>query len=299
VITALQNETLLRQFCFGDRPEEVTTYQAGIVVLETTSNQIPTFNKRGMLFEKGTSEQPAAGFAARIHDNVVVCPQGQALIVLGLGSMSIIGNTLTSQGIGQQPPVGLGLNILGRCVAIANSGLMPLGSGFVSVDSKQGFANRISYNSSTYATKLSQIPDGRVVFHSNQVTLRVAKRTEPLVYNAVAIISFDDISLQDNQILSEIAGQGTLTLDNNSYTVPPLLIDVFTLAPTVRASGNRFTELPLGALFSYFSVGVLNSATGNQATHCLLIQGGQVINSPNQILIDTFCPNLQFISNPG
>lgn len=299
VITAPQHETWLRQFCFGDRPEEVTTYQAGIVVLETTSNQIPTFNKRGMLFEKGTSEQPAAGFAARIHDNVVVCPQGQALIVLGLGSMSIIGNTLTSQGIGQQPPVGLGLNILGRCVAIANSGLMPLGSGFVSVDSKQGFANRISYNSSTYATKLSQIPDGRVVFHSNQVTLRVAKRTEPLVYNAVAIISFDDISLQDNQILSEIAGQGTLTLDNNSYTVPPLLIDVFTLAPTVRASGNRFTELPLGALFSYFSVGVLNSATGNQATHCLLIQGGQVINSPNQILIDTFCPNLQFISNPG
>jgi hypothetical protein len=33
VITAPQHETWLRQFCFGDRPEEVTTYQAGIVVL--------------------------------------------------------------------------------------------------------------------------------------------------------------------------------------------------------------------------------------------------------------------------
>lgn len=297
VITAPKNETCLRQFCFGDRPEEVTTYQAGIVVLETTSNQIPTFNKRGMLSQNAALEQQLGEFAARIHDNVVVCPQGQALIVLGLGSMSIIGNTLTSQGIRQQPsPL---FNTLGRCVAIGNSGQMPLGSGFASFGLKSTSDIKRNYHPSTYATKLSQSPDGREVFHSNQVTLRVAKPTEPLVYNAVAIISFDDISLQDNQILSEIAGQGTLTLDNHSYTVPPLLIDVFTLAPTVRASGNRFTELPLGALFSYFSVGVLNSATGNQATHCLLIQGGQVINSPNQILIDTFCPNLQFISNQG
>jgi hypothetical protein len=296
----IANNTILDNGYIGEQAErdnDLVTYQAGIVVLGATSNQSPPSAKKAMSFENAALEQQLGEFAVRIHDNVVICPQGQALIVLGLGSMSIIGNTLTSQGIRQQPsPL---FNTLGRCVAIGNSGQMPLGSGFASFGLKSTFDIKRNYHPSTYATKLSQSPDGRVVFHSNQVTLRVAKPTEPLVYNAVAIISFDDISLQDNQVSSEISGQGTLTLDKNSYTVPPLLIDVFTLAPTVRASGNRFTELPLGALFSYGALGWLNSATGNQTTHCLLIQGGQVINTPNQILIDTFCPNLQFISNPG
>jgi hypothetical protein len=302
VITALQNETLLRQFCFGINPDPSgpVTYQAGIVILGATSNQIPTPDKKAMLTEKVASEQQPAAFAVRIQDNVVVCPQGQALILLGLGSMSIIGNTLTSQGIGQQPLKEL--NIGGRCVAILNLGQiqMPLGNEFASVSlSNASFrTNFVEFSPPNYDIKLSEVPDGRVMFHSNQVTLRVAQRIEPLVYNAVAITSLDDISLQDNQILSEIAGQGTLIPPNsNAVSVPPLLMDVLTLAPTVRASGNRFTELPLGALFSYLSWGwYLNSATGNQATHCLLILGGQVINTPNQNFL---CSSLQKLYSIG
>ncbi len=297
ITTPRQNETLLLHFCFGDKPEplnEVTTYQAGIVVLGATSTLWKSDNKLNWeQFEQqmGLKQQPAA-LAASIHDNVVVCPQGQALILLGSGGMSISGNTLTSQSLGQQPPVGLGLNILGRCVAIGNSGVMSLGSGFATVNLAYGFANRVNYNPSIYATQLSQFTDGRVMFHDNQVTLRAAKPTEPLVSNAVALISFDDISLQDNQILSEIAGKGTFMLPNGSFVIiPALLIDVFTFAPTIRASGNRFSELPLGALLSYGSWGWANSATGNQANHCLFIQGLDVINMPNQIWIKTFCPN--------
>jgi hypothetical protein len=114
------------------------------------------------------------------------------------------------------------------------------------------------------------LPDGRVLFHGNQVT-------NP---GAVVLFSFDDVSLQDNQVVAELA-RGTV------------FFNAAAVAPSVRVSGNRFAEVPQ-AFYSCVSWAQKNNTTGNQATHCILALGTDVIEDHNQMLIITaLCANLK------
>jgi hypothetical protein len=90
-----------------------------------------------------------------------------------------------------------------------------------------------------------------------------------------------DVSVQENQVTAEVPGG--------------LLADVVAAAPTVRASGNRFTELPFRAAFSYFSSGQrFNLATGNQGTHCIAPFGGGVIDQNNQeLIVSSLCTSVK------
>jgi hypothetical protein len=65
------------------------------------------------------------------------------------------------------------------------------------------------------------------------------------------------------------------------------------LAPTVRASGNRFTELPGQALFSYMAMADIGSTVGNQTTHCPFTWANNVVHSKNQPLISEPCAQLE------
>jgi hypothetical protein len=137
------------------------------------------------------------------------------------------------------------------------------------------------------------LPDGRVLFHGNQVTLEAAGiAPEPdfmiravanfprLNPGAVVLFSFDDVSLQDNQVVAEIAGGA-------------VFFNAAAVAPTVRVSGNRFSEVPL-AFFSCVSWGQKNNTIDNQATHCIMARGTDVIEEQNQILIITaLCADLK------
>src|SRR5215211_7690758 len=304
VIRARQNEVLLHEFCSG---EQQSGFQGGIVglfVTDVSPDEIRDRSPEGRrLFRTGAP-------AARIHDNIVVTPQGHALMLIVAGPVSVADNSFTSRGIGRQPeflgrlqegagqlaPVLQG----GACVFVYNVGRAPLLPGAFSrlgsatnVHAERMFRPTEGTLGLAAAVSDRLLPDGRVLFHGNQVTLEAANiAPEPdftiravagvprLNPGAVVLFSFDDVSLQDNQVIAEIAGG-------------VVFFNAAAVAPTVRASGNRFSEVPL-AFYSCVSWGQKNNTTGNQATHCILALGTDVLEEHNQILfITALCADLE------
>jgi hypothetical protein len=267
VVTAPNNEALITRFCFG-AAAATTAFQAGIAALLVVGGDV-------------TLGQPASFRAsvpaAQIHDNVVVCPRGQALLLHGLGPMSVADNHLTSQGDRDQPAEA---GQIGRCVQINNLGRDRALSQTL---------NRFGVSAAVYASRAGAfvqaaaapraVPDGRVLFHGNQVTLEVLDQLAERLPSSVFIQSLDDISLQDNQLLVETPG-GAVS------------VNAAAMAPTVRATANRFSELPGRAAFSYIAQGTLDIASENQATHCIIVTGTQVINQNNQVLFPANCDAL-------
>ncbi|MFB2976710.1 DUF6519 domain-containing protein [Microseira sp. BLCC-F43] len=258
-IFAPQNEAGLLRFCFGT---PTTFYQAGIVALNVIGGNLEAPNKRSF---------PRTGTpAASIQNNAVVCPKGHALIVTAIGPVLVSGNTLSSHGVYTQPNSIPPWDTLGRCVFISNLGLMPELYSPIPGD----FIATNIHLERPFVTATTQrvLPDGRVQFHSNQVTLQITGKRDTQLDAPIAIVSLDDISFQDNQILTE-------NISGVSF------FGVVTLAPTIRASGNRFTELRGKTTFSYFSSAqFLNLTTDNQSTHCILTSAnpGQKIETNNQ-----------------
>jgi len=266
-------------------------FQAGIAALYVLG--LDTTGTQGNLTSPLAQKLGATIPAAFIHDNVVICPQGHALIAIGLGAMSIADNTLMSRGIRRQPdlpilPPGQAASInalikLTSCVLIYNLGQprerVPGFGTSVNTHFETAPFNTTAVNATGFIAPL-QLPDGRVLFNDNQVTLQdFDVRGRRLLSIPVAILSGDDVSMQDNQIDTEIP---QVVLD----------IDTVVIGTTVRVSDNRTTEVPGQVRLSCLSKGQRNITTGNQTTHCLLAQGGEVVNTQNQQLITKLCEQL-------
>ncbi len=277
---APQNETWLLTFCATASNALPDAYQAGVAALYVVGGQIsdPTLSSAGITYQ-------TAGPAALIHDNVIVCPRGQSVIVAGVGPISVSGNTLTSQGARVQPQVNQTdvfsqLAALGPGVFIYNLGRTPgLGQAAAGISSTGTLNFNATARLRAAVSNRTQFPDGRTLFHGNQVTLEILQNAPRFVPSCAALVSFDDVSIQDNQILTQIIGGAVFA-------------SVAALGITVRAGDNRIHELPNQALASYLSQAVLNSATGNQTTHCIVVRGAQVINDNNQEAITTLCESL-------
>lgn len=257
------------------------TYQAGIVahfVLEG-GGSLP--GKLGAAAQVGAAVTGMP--AARIQDNVVVCPKGQALIVGALGPVSVIGNSLTSLDVQPQPR--LPQADYGSAVFIWNLGTAPgmPTAGFATGLSATVHTNTVSGLKAgalvAGAVKHQPVPDGRVLFHGNQVTLYVPAATKPTlgaaqaiqIFAAVTVFSSDDVAIQENQFEFQVPG-------GQAYGVT-------TMAHSVRLSDNRIAELPGRVLLSYMGLAGWHIATGNQATHCLVAGGTNVIEDENHIMI--------------
>ena len=289
-IVAPQNEILLQKLCVD---VSGAGFQAGIAAIYAIG--LNTLNSPGGVVAEGRSRFGETIPAAVIHDNVVICPQGHSLIAIGLGPMSIADNTLISRGVRRQPDLP-NLPILGQAPAVLINALIQLTSSVMIYDLGRPrdavpslnpavgthFTTDFTtttFRASTFAQQLL-LPDGRVAFDGNQVTLQdfdVRARILPSV--PVLILSFDDVSLHHNQINTEIPQA-------------LVLIDALVGGTTLRASDNRLTELPRGALLSCYSFGQLNITSENQTTHCIVARGGQVIRTDNQQLIPTLCERL-------
>jgi hypothetical protein len=218
-------------------------------------------------------------------------------VVVAAGSVLVDGNSFTSLGATRPrnlPENGEGEEHLlrrmlrsGACVVVYNVGRTPLitdanpSPGLLDAHLHLEYASEALWgDDDPPKTSRPPLPDGRVLFHGNQVTLR-AERPPPefplpnipsFRAGAVALFSSDDVSLQDNQVLTEIA-RGKV------------FANVVALAPTVRASGNRFTELPTHARLSYLSMGRMGSTTDNQGTHPFLTLATERVHANNQSLI--------------
>ncbi|GGX79731.1 hypothetical protein GCM10007160_03900 [Litchfieldella qijiaojingensis] len=207
--------------------------------------------------------------AARIHDNIVSQPLGQALALGGLGPMSVQGNQLTSQALVPRSGdpsfwattvliVNYGLSnefylqtmlFRGATADPVDAGDLPSGGdGFIPAPTRglddQGIGRYLA--------------NGNVLFADNQLFLDLSEVDVDFAISQAAIVSLDDVAVQNNQF-------------DCDFRVDILFTNLLTVGMTVRVQDNRFKETLMIALFSSVALGlVFNNTSDNQATHCFL-----------------------------
>ena len=213
--------------------------------------------------------------AAKIHNNIVSHPAGRALTINALGPVVVSDNQLTSRGVvkGQASAIASTVAILN--LGISNEFYLQIASftqmakGQVNVGAA---TNGVGIVTDTHASFVREglddfkigryLANGNVQFVNNQVVLDELDSLRKLALSAVTILSLDDIAFQSNQC---------------DYSLGPLqdflIFPNFIFAPSVRVSDNRFKESLLGGFISALSIGILNTTTDNQSTHCLLAVG--------------------------
>jgi hypothetical protein len=123
------------------------------------------------------------------------------------------------------------------------------------------------------ALKFLYLPSGNVMYTGNQTTLDLQDEVINLAFSAQAIVSLDDVAYNSNQ--SEVRSLFDI-----------LLTDVALIGATVRANDNRFQEGFTIALNSMISVGFMNMAATNQATHCIQVFGPPAFTAaPGNIIL--------------
>jgi len=255
-------------------------YQAGLVAFYISPETPIT-----VAHTEGKIPPIVSGSTLRVAANVVDCPSGPALLAIGTGAMSISDNRLVSRDTRTSPPSSgvqddsatlwdywiCKIAGLGKCVSILNFGLNP----------------NLAYFYGAYITQIDPllktsllpraIADGPVLFHGNQVYREVIIRDEiwsemPL---NVVLFSGDDVSLQDNQcVVKPPSRQNDDKISARVAERPAwYMLDVLAVGATVRLSDNAFTE-PLGKFnASALGLGMMTTAMGNHATHCIYAFG--------------------------
>lgn len=206
-------------------------------------------------------------------DNIVVQPLGKALSLTALGPVSVMNNQLTSRGVIANED-----STLSRVatVAILNLGI----SDELYLQQLMTFSaigqGKISY-SPAYMANLAgreglddqmlgrSLASGNVLLNDNQIVCDLlGTPVNNLVLSSVLILSLDDIGFQNNQCDCNLDLIGGFDL---------VLFPVFLFGLSVRMSDNRLKEGLLNALLSAFTWGLfMNTATDNQATHCLIVR---------------------------
>jgi hypothetical protein len=232
----------------------------------------------GTVVLSGQSGDPAL----KVHNNVVSVPLGQALSVTALGPLSVEGNQFTSRGVVQRGP---GATFAAATVAILNLGLSTefylqflafsaIANGGLTVNNLAAApAARPGLDDQRLGAYLA---GGNVLFADNQCMLDVIETGVTLSVSSVAIFSLDDIGFLGNQCDCSL-------LDDI------VLSHVVLFGFSLRACNNRFKESLLHAMFSAITLGLVNTTTHNQATHCILARAfipAYRVATPNTVLID-------------
>ncbi|MCB1852636.1 MAG: hypothetical protein KDI83_17965 [Gammaproteobacteria bacterium] len=223
--------------------------------------------------------------AARIHDNIVSQPLGQALYLQALGPVSVQGNQLTSRGLSgdlQDP------SFWASTVWILNLGmsnelyLQTLGFSGVTADpldlatlpeGEEGFLPVAQPGLDDYA--LGQyLANGNLLFSGNQVLTDLMELELSYAVSSVLLLSLDDVSVQDNQFDCE-------------FLIDLMVTNLICAGTTLRINNNRFKESLFYAPFSWIGLGLIfNNASDNQSTHCFLnlkspLGGGNPLLNPH------------------
>jgi hypothetical protein len=228
--------------------------------------------------------------AARVHDNIVNQPAGQALTILAIGPVSIVNNHFNSELSGTES-----LDLLAGGVRIVNlGGLNRLGTpgigdaipSFVAVSGAK--TNYTSFSRNPSADLL--FPNGNTLFNNNQTRVGIQNTS----LTSQWIFSVDDIGFDGNQ--SDDLGGRPLSGQVILFAVNTVL-----WATSLRASDSRLKEImdvdkPTVVRFSLITLSTLmNNTTNNQGDHCIFpFNAFAVANNPdvfegNQVLDATLC----------
>lgn len=225
--------------------------------------------------------------AVKIHDNVVSVPLGQALAMTALGPVSVVGNQFTSLGVvlRANSPGFLAATVMIFNLGLSNELWFQL-LAFAAVKRSQISAPRAASNNNPDVAAQAGLDDarlgqylanGNVLFSNNQCALNLLEPGLSLAVTSILIFSLDDIGFHNNQCDCDLYDDAILT--------QALLFGI-----SLRVSDNRFKETLTRALLalSAITLGLLNTTTDNQSTHCLLIRGGLVVDDSNLHLLSVF-----------
>ncbi|WP_445244979.1 DUF6519 domain-containing protein [Microcoleus sp. OTE_8_concoct_300] len=228
--------------------------------------------------------------AARVHDNIVNQPAGQALTILAIGSVSIVNNHFNSELSGTEF-----FDLLAGGVMIVNLGGLNrlgtpgIGGAIPSVGAISGAkTNYTSFSRNPSADLL--FPNGNTLFNNNQTRVGIQNTS----LTSQWIFSVDDIGFDGNQ--SDDLGGRRL-----SERVIIFAVNTVLWATSLRASDSRLKEIidvdkPTVVRFSLITLSTLmNNTTNNQGDHCIFAFNAFAVASPasvfegNQVLDATFC----------
>jgi hypothetical protein len=127
--------------------------------------------------------------------------------------------------------------------------------------------------------QVRRLRTGKTLFTENQVTVDVTEQPRGFCISSQVIFSLDDVGFTDNQC--EV-----------SSTEVFFLLNAFLLGGSVREADNRLSETWLRARFSSWSIGLMNTTTDNQTTHCMRANAlpNMLLFKDNLSLINAFCP---------
>lgn len=208
--------------------------------------------------------------AAAIRDNLIVSPLGRALTLFAAGPLTIARNRLVSQGT-----TGRDLEIMATAVLVGNLGIsnewtlgllwmhlfLLFGGGAFAPGVNQCALTKF-FGSIDAATGKLQAPlttgwpSGKSLVTENQITSDTVDQPLGASFSSTFVFSLDDLGFTDNQCEIETQRRFFIT-------------DVFAVAGSVRVADNRLSETWLRTLFSAWSIGLMNTTTDNQSTHCL------------------------------
>jgi hypothetical protein len=233
-----------------------------------------------------------------IRDNVIVAPMGRALTFFALGAATVARNRLVTQGT-----TGRGLDLLAATVLIADLGisnewtlglllmfiLVLIGKGNVDDNNVYclyarllGLIDWISQPPGFWPPLARNWATGKLLVSENQVTLDLVDEPFGVLLSSVTALSIDDVGFVDNQL--EVSSTNVFVVAAN-----------FIAGGSVRIADNRLAETWMRALFSALTVGLMNTTTDNQATHCIRAIAPMPalrVFRDNIFFIEAFCPGV-------
>jgi hypothetical protein len=240
--------------------------------------------------------------AFKAHDNVVMQPLGRALSLNVRGPVSILNNRFTTLDIDfRNSPE----TVWAGCVYIFNFGLSQNLVGLmISIFDLFNIEITDNFNWQSILIPLintvmgNYFPGGNVNFCNNQVTLELrgkefaGRGSRPdidldFALSSILIFSLDDVGFMGNQT-------------DCNFFIDALFTNTAIFAVSGRSCNNRFKEGLLLAFYSLFSLGLINTATNNQATHCLYARGKWEPNEGNgniKIFPSQFCKPFESFFN--
>ncbi|KAF0813722.1 hypothetical protein IGB42_02075 [Andreprevotia sp. IGB-42] len=224
----------------------------------------------------------------RIHDNVISQPLGQALFILAAGPLAITDNRLSSQGT-----TSTGLQLLASTVVAADIGISREWSIGLLITLVLQIFSKSSPGGSHYGSKICDIsrlamftkafkpalPTGKLLFSDNQVSYdSLADEDDPqgFAISSALLFSLDDVAAISNQF--EFGAQQQLAF-----------IDLLAFGVSIRVNDNRLTETWGRSFLSGYTLGLMNTTTDNQSTHCLAGNGFLESIHDNLALAEAFC----------
>ncbi len=238
------------------------------------------------------SERQDGTPALKVHNNVVVANEGRALEVVALGPTTIHGNQFTSIGadLRNRPESGLdpssGNSLLSFADAIGGAVVFVFNLGV----SNELFLQLFGFSGLNIDGLFAQpegdqlnerniLANGNILFNDNQVVLDALERTNTFAYSAISLLCLDDVSMHgcqsDCDLVSDIVGSNFIGW-----------------GWSIRCDDNRFKEGLVNALASAITIGLMNTTTDNQGTHCFVRVAPQLPNfDENTVLMERITDN--------